>query len=176
MAEQAGGTRRRCAADTSGANPRGFADAAPAAGRHAGLGRPGAPPGGHYGPPARSWLTIAMRKHRRKRGPGSKKPQQSAERRAGLRHGPAIFGDPKIDPLARRITGCGVSAPAPVGALLPSLFRGAERDKARPARQDKRAAERWLFQARRVLLLHPREPPALCWRRRGAMPPRGPGL
>src|SRR5437763_11017171 len=32
--------------------------AAPAAGRHAGLGRPGAPPGGHYEPPARSWLTV----------------------------------------------------------------------------------------------------------------------
>ena len=51
-------------------------------------------------------------------------PPQSVERRAGLRHGPAISGDPEMGPLARRTTGCGASAPAPVGALLPSRFSG----------------------------------------------------
>src|SRR5262249_37623100 len=32
--------------------------AVPAPGRHAGPGRPGAPPGGHKGSPARSWLIV----------------------------------------------------------------------------------------------------------------------
>jgi hypothetical protein len=37
------------------------------------------------------------------------------------------------------------SAPAPVGALLPSCFsRSGKQTKAQPARHDKRAAERWL--------------------------------
>jgi hypothetical protein len=49
-------------------------------------------------------------------------PQQGAERRAGPRQGPVISGDPEMGPLARRTTGCGASAPAPVGALLPSIF------------------------------------------------------
>src|SRR5437588_10997661 len=79
-----------------------------------------------------------------KRGPGSKKPQQSVERRAGGRIPPVISGDPEMDPTARRVTGCGASAPAPVGALLPSFLWGAETDKAQPARHDKRAAELWL--------------------------------
>ena len=45
----------------------------------------------------------------------------AAERREARRSAirPVIFGDPEIGPLARRTTGCGVSAPAPVGALLP---------------------------------------------------------
>src|SRR5205085_3122283 len=62
-----------------------------------------------------------------------RKPQQSAERRAGRRNRPVIFGDPKIGPLARRTTGCGVSASAPVGALLPSFFSAAETDEGHPA-------------------------------------------
>jgi len=61
-------------------------------------------------------------------------PQQGAERRAGLRHWPVISGDPVIGPLARRTTGCGASAPAPVGALLPLIFlKGAEEGQGAPA-------------------------------------------
>jgi len=57
--------------------------AAPAPGRHAGPGQCGAPPGGHYGPPARSWLKAARRKCTAplKRGPHCKDPQWSAARR-----------------------------------------------------------------------------------------------
>src|SRR5437588_6233105 len=78
-----------------------------------------------------------------KRGPGSKKPQQSAERRAGGRIPPVISGDPEIGSTARRVIGCGASAPAPVGALLPLIFSGAETDKGCPPPQSKRAAELW---------------------------------
>jgi hypothetical protein len=77
--------------------------------------------------PARSWLTGANAEKAR---PDAvrRTPQQSAEKRAGLRHWPVIFGRfPKIGPLARRTTGCGASAPAPVGALLPSFFWGADK-------------------------------------------------
>ena len=60
-----------------------------------------------------------------KRGPAPKRtPQQSVERRAGPRHGPVISGDPEIDPVARRVIAVRRSAPAPVGALLPSLLSG----------------------------------------------------
>ena len=86
-------------------------------------------------PPARSWLTAALEAMLKAR-PGAvvRTPQQSVERRAGLRHWPVIFGRfPKIGPLARRTTGCGASAPAPVGALLPSFFWGTEKDKGHPA-------------------------------------------
>jgi hypothetical protein len=55
---------------------------------------------------------------------GQKSPRWSAERRAGRRHRPVIPGDPGIGPTARRATGCGASAPAPVGAPPPSFFRG----------------------------------------------------
>ncbi len=65
-----------------------------------------------YASAARSWANAERH---------SPEPQQGAARRAGPRHGPVIFGDPKIGPLARRTTGCGASAPAPVGALLPRL-------------------------------------------------------
>ena len=101
------------------------------------------PPWGHYDPCARSSLERAVGKA----GPGSadrsrKMPQQSVERRAGPRHGPVISGAPEMGPLARRTTGRGASAPAPVGALLPSIFWGAEIGQRRgPARHDKRAAE-----------------------------------
>jgi hypothetical protein len=91
------------------------------------------PPWGYYGPCARCSLKAPV--HRgEKRGPElrhrprrCREPQQGAERRAGPRHGPAIFGDPKIGPSARWAIGCGVSAPAPVGALLPSRFSGSGR-------------------------------------------------
>ena len=57
-------------------------DAAPAGeARNLALGRPGAPPGGHYGPPARSWL-IGARMPRKAR-PGIEKCRTwSAGRRA----------------------------------------------------------------------------------------------
>jgi hypothetical protein len=88
----------------------------------------GAPPGDTTIPRQE----LADRRKCRKARPGAvrRKPQQSAERRAGPRHGPVIFGDPKIGPTARRTTGCGASAPAPVGALLPSFFRGRKTDEA----------------------------------------------
>ncbi len=61
-------------------------------------------------------------------------PQQGAERRAGLRHWPVISGDPEMGSTARRALGCGVSAPAPVGALLPLIFStGAEDRQGAPA-------------------------------------------
>ena len=60
-------------------------------------------------------------------------PPQSAERRAGPRHGPVISGDPEIDLTARRVIGCGASAPAPVGALLPSFFFGESKRTRAPA-------------------------------------------
>ena len=82
------------------------------------------PPWGHYGPCARSSLDrVGAMPVREARTGAEEMPQQSAERRAGPRHGPVISGDPEIGPLARRATGCGASAPAPVGALLPSFFR-----------------------------------------------------
>src|SRR5436853_1180667 len=46
---------------------------------------------------------------------------------------PVISGDPEMGSTARRATGCGVSAPAPVGALLPLIFRGAENRRRAPA-------------------------------------------
>ena len=72
-----------------------------------------------------------MRRKCRKARPdaGRRTPQQSVERRAGPRHGPVISGDPEMGLTARRATGCGASAPAPVGALLPSFFPGVEMDK-----------------------------------------------
>ena len=138
MAEQAGGTRRRCAADTSGAQgsrKRSPCCVVPAPGRHAGPGRPGAPPGGHYGSPARSWLTIAMRKHRRKRGPGSK---NAAAGRREARRSASWAGDLRALPEDRldREAGHRVrrSAPAPVGALLPSFSFG-ERKRTKGTRR-----------------------------------------
>ena len=59
-------------------------------------------------------------------------PQQSAERRAGLRHWPVISGDPEMGATARRAIRCGASAPAPVGVLLPSFSR-AENRRGAPA-------------------------------------------
>src|SRR6185503_12543554 len=62
--------------------------AAPAPGRHAGPGRSGAPPGGHYGPPARSWLTtkeqvlresVARTEKSRSRAPRGAPPRSQGE-------------------------------------------------------------------------------------------------
>src|SRR4051812_39902277 len=55
-----------------------------------------------------------------------RKENAAAERREARRSAirPVISGDPEMGPLARRTTGCGASAPAPVGALLPLIFSG----------------------------------------------------
>ena len=65
----------------TGSRKRSPCCAVPAPGRHAGPGRPGAPPGGHYGPPARSWLTAWQKRDAESVARDRKKPQQSAERR-----------------------------------------------------------------------------------------------
>src|SRR5256885_13664859 len=80
-----------------------------------------------------------------------RKEDTAAERREARRSAirPVISGDPEMDPTARRVTGGGASAPAPVGALLPSLFLGEPkrtRGIRRPARN--RAAELWPFDKR----------------------------
>jgi hypothetical protein len=64
----------------------------------------------------RGWNTSAKAPP----GAGRRTPRWSAERRAGQRHWPVIPGDPGIGPTARRATGCGASAPAPVGAPPPA--------------------------------------------------------
>ena len=107
----------------------------------------GAPPGGTTVPCQE--LADDRRECAAKARPdaGRRTPQQSAERRAGPRHWPVISGDPEIGPPARRATGCGASAPAPVGALLPLVFRGAENGQGVPA-PPKRADGAWLFDNR----------------------------
>jgi hypothetical protein len=64
-------------------------------------------------------------------------PPQSVERRTGPRHGLVISGDPEMGPLARRTTGAAASAPAPVGALLPSFSGERKQTKGirRPAKK-----------------------------------------
>src|SRR5437763_14750468 len=117
--------------------------AAPAAGRHAGLGRPGAPPGGHYGPPARSWLTAAQAL--RKAWPGIEKSRSRAPRGAPLRSQGEAARLASVPGWFAAAPGAS-QAPAFLGVPLPS--RGALKEKRirrRPARHDKRAAERWLF-------------------------------
>src|SRR5947208_890137 len=124
--EQAKRSRRRAPGEI-----RAFAGAAPgcpasSAGARAASGlRPEATP---------SCQELADRRKCRKARPDAvrKTPQQSVERRAGGRIPPVISGDPEMDPAARRVIGCGVSAPAPVGALLPLIFWGAETDKGCP--------------------------------------------
>jgi hypothetical protein len=107
----------------------GAAPALPARNRH---------PGGVGAPPGDTTIPCrepADRRKCRKARPDAvrRTPQQSAERRAGPRHGPVIFGDPKIGLAARRVIGCGASAPAPVGALLPSRFRAEQKKTRAPA-------------------------------------------
>src|SRR5215207_6662883 len=81
------------------------------------LGRLRDPPWGYYGPCARSSLDgLAPMPVPGSADRSRKMPQQGADRRAGPRHGPVISGDPEIGLAARQVTGCGASAPAPVGA------------------------------------------------------------
>src|SRR5205823_12458706 len=77
------------------------------------LGRPGAPPGGYYGPPAESRLIRAAQMPPGKRGPGRKEPRWSAERRAGQRHWPVdLRVTPGDRPDREAGHGCGVPRPA----------------------------------------------------------------
>ena len=73
-------------------------------------------------------------------------PRAAAERREARRRAipPVISGDPEIGRSARKVTGCGVPHQRLSALCSPLFFGGAETDKARPARQGKRAAERWL--------------------------------
>ena len=108
---------RREPADGGRIGPKGYG------GRFPDKGTTGARPDGHPDRPRKARPDAAV-----------KTPQQGAERRAGPRYGPVISGDPEMGSLARRTTGCGVSAPAPVGALLPSFFStGAEDRQGAPA-------------------------------------------
>src|SRR2546423_5569435 len=85
------------------------------------LGRPGAPLGGSYGPPAESRLIRAAQMPPGKRGPGRKEPRWRAERRGGQRHWPVDLRlTPGDRPDREAGHGCGVPRPAPVGALPPS--------------------------------------------------------
>src|SRR5437588_9026959 len=84
------------------------------------LGRLRDPPWGHYDPCARSSLTARLTTgHASAAGAEAKAerllPRAAAERREARRWAipPAISGDPEIDLAARRVTGCGASAPAP---------------------------------------------------------------
>jgi len=128
------------------------------------------PPWGHYDPCARSSLHgDAPLARLRKRRTGAGKCRSGAPRGApSPRHGPGHLRRlPEMDPTARRVTGAAASAPAPVGALLPSFFRGAENGQrgARPLSTG--PAERWLFD-NRIGNLAQSEPraPTLPWRGR----------
>src|SRR2546423_14870656 len=73
-----------------------------------------------------------------------RKENAAAERREARRSAirPVISGDPEMGPLARRTIGCGASAPAPVGALLPLIFSGSgkqTRGTRSPARNRRRS-------------------------------------
>jgi len=77
---------------------------------------------------------------------GMRTPQQSAERRAGPRHGPVISGRsrrwarPRGEPPGAAYPHQRLSA-----LCSPHFFRGAETDKGHPAPHANRAAQRWLF-------------------------------
>ena len=55
-----------------------------------------------------------------KRGPEPKNAAAGRREARRLAIRPVISGEPEMGATARRVTGCGASAPAPVGALLPS--------------------------------------------------------
>ena len=136
----AAGARQFRASDWGGARGRGSHPRTRAA---SGL-RPGT-----LRSPARSWLTIegtlcAVTKAR----PDAvrKTPQQSAERRAGLRHWPVISGVPEMGPLARRATGRRGFRTSACRRSAPLFFFGERKtDEGHPEPHPNRAAERWLF-------------------------------
>src|SRR6266550_7470437 len=111
-------------------------DAAPAGrARNPALGRPGAPPGGYYGPPAESRLIREVRSLSGKRGPGSKGSRGGAPRGAPASViGRLISGEPEIGPTARRATGAAFRAQR-LSALCPPL-RGAHGRRRTPRRKE----------------------------------------
>jgi hypothetical protein len=119
----------------------------PRAGSQPALGRPGAPPGGHYGLPAESRLIRTAQMPFWKARPGNaKKPRWSAERRAGRRHRPVDLRNisPEIGPTARRATG-GAFPTSACRRSAPLDFCGGTRDRRPPRRKELGAAERWLI-------------------------------
>ena len=109
----------------------GAAPALPARNRHPG--GVGAPPGGTTAPCQElADRRRIMRAAKARPDAGRRTPQQSAERRAGPRHGPVIFGDPEIGPLARRTTGCGVPHQR-LSALCSPHFSGSGNRRRGPA-------------------------------------------
>src|SRR5947209_13605605 len=105
------------------------------------LGRLRDPPWGYYGPCARCSLTARVHRRDTQARPGAEAkaerllPRAAAERREARRWAipPVISGDPEIGSTARRAIGCGASAPAPVGALLPSFSFGEPKRTRAPA-------------------------------------------
>ena len=113
------------------------------------LGRLRDPPWGHYGPCARCSLTPRVIARDTQARPGAERlakglARAAAERREARRptSWPVISGDPEMGPPRDGPSGAAASAPAPVGALLPSLFWGVENE--RGTRPLERAAARWL--------------------------------
>jgi hypothetical protein len=75
---------------------------------------------------------------------GRRTPQQSAERRAGPRHGPVISGDPEMGSLRDGPPGAAYPHQRLSALCSPRFFRGAETDKGIPAPQTNRGAKLWL--------------------------------
>jgi len=126
------GRRRawRCASKSGGgSDPAGAAPAGEP--RKLAPGRLRDPTWGYYGPCARSSLTARVHRRARKRGPELRhRSKGDAESRSRAPKGATAgvsgrhlrrSGD---GPDREAGHGCGVSAPAPVGALLPSFFEG----------------------------------------------------
>src|SRR5436190_19070151 len=100
--------------------------------RNPALGRPGAPPGGYYGPPAESRLIREVRSLAGKRGPGSKGSRGGAPRGAPASViGRLISGEPEIGPTARRATGAAFRAQR-LSALCPARSRRGEKEDGAP--------------------------------------------
>ena len=94
-------------------------------------GQPGAPPGGHYEPPARSWLI------RPGYGSGKRGPETKNSRVVERREARASSPDARRASSARRYVGCAFRC------STPRPGRGLNRE-GRPGAPSHRAAERWL--------------------------------
>ena len=117
---------------------RAFAGAAPAREPSQGLhpGGGGAPPGGTTA--SRQELADDRRARfapptKARPDAGVRTPQQSAERRAGPRHGPVISGDPEMDLSRGRSKGAAFRTSACRRSAPLDFFKGAETDKGIPA-------------------------------------------
>jgi hypothetical protein len=115
----------------------------PRAGSQPALGRPGAPPGGHYGLPAESRL---IRTAQAVLESAARERKEAAVERREARRPASSAGDlgrTRDRPYREAGHGWGASPPAPVGALPPSC--GGTRDRRPPRRKQQGAAERWLL-------------------------------